>query len=55
LKTDELETIKTECSNQQTVERDLKDNRELKQLEDKEAKLRESCQVLDKQLGNLDF
>ncbi|XP_017008025.3 DNA repair protein RAD50 [Drosophila takahashii] len=55
LKTDELETIKTECLNQQTVERDLKDNRELKQLQDKESKLRESCQALDKQLGNLDF
>ncbi|EDW92134.2 DNA repair protein RAD50 [Drosophila yakuba] len=55
LKTDELDTIKTECSNQQTVERDLKDNRELKQLEDKESKLRESCQTLNKQLGNLDF
>ncbi|XP_016953559.2 DNA repair protein RAD50 [Drosophila biarmipes] len=55
LKTDELETIKTECLNQQTIERDLKDNRELKQLQDKEAKLIESCQTLDKQLGNLDF
>ncbi|XP_017079232.1 DNA repair protein RAD50 [Drosophila eugracilis] len=55
LKSDELETIKTECLNEQTVERDLKDNRELKQLQEKESKLRESCQALDKQLCNLDF
>ncbi|KAH8402366.1 hypothetical protein KR009_011576 [Drosophila setifemur] len=54
-KTDQLETIKAECLNQQTVERDLKDNRELKQLQDKESKLSESCQALAKQLGNLDF
>ncbi|XP_017054346.1 DNA repair protein RAD50 [Drosophila ficusphila] len=55
LKTDELETVKTECLNQQTVERDLKDNRELKQLQEKEMKLSESCKTLDKKLGNLDF
>ncbi|KAH8376220.1 hypothetical protein KR200_003386 [Drosophila serrata] len=55
LKTDQLETIKTECLNQQTAERDLKDNRELKQLQEKESQLSESCQSLNKQLGNLDF
>ncbi|KAH8290347.1 hypothetical protein KR054_002147 [Drosophila jambulina] len=55
LKTDQLEAIKTECLNQQTVERDLKDNRELKQLQEKESQLSESCQSLNKQLGNLDF
>ncbi|XP_016990537.1 DNA repair protein RAD50 [Drosophila rhopaloa] len=55
LKTDELETLKTECLNQLTVERDMKDNRELKQLQEKESKLSENCKTLDKQLGNLDF
>ncbi|XP_017090795.2 DNA repair protein RAD50 [Drosophila bipectinata] len=51
----QVESIKTECRNQQNVERDLKDNRELKQLQEKESKLSESCQALSKQLGNLDF
>lgn len=50
-----MESIKTECRNQQNVERDLKDNRELKQLQEKESKLSESCAALSKQLGNLDF
>ncbi|KAH8253007.1 hypothetical protein KR032_003136 [Drosophila birchii] len=54
-KGDQLETIKTECLNQQTVERDLKDNRELKQLQENESQLSEKCQSLNKQLGNLDF
>lgn len=50
-----MESIKTECLNQQTLERDLKDNRELKQLQQKEEELTETCQTLSKQLGNLDF
>lgn len=54
-KTGQVESIKTECRNQQNVERDLKDNRELKQLQEKESKLSESCVALSKQLGNLDF
>ncbi|KAH8407482.1 hypothetical protein KR222_002222 [Zaprionus bogoriensis] len=51
----QLESIKSECLNQQTLERDLKDNRELKQLQQKESELKETCATLAKQLGNLDF
>ncbi|EDW72246.1 uncharacterized protein Dwil_GK20820 [Drosophila willistoni] len=54
-KTKELEAIKMKCANQQTVERDLRDNRELKQLQEKEVKLSENCKDLNRQLGNLDF
>lgn len=54
-KSEQLETLKTECLNQQSLERDLKDNRELKQLQLKEAELSENCQTLSKELGNLDF
>ncbi|XP_022217718.2 LOW QUALITY PROTEIN: DNA repair protein RAD50 [Drosophila obscura] len=54
-KTVHLESVKTECLNQQTVERDLRDNRELMQLQDKETQLRESCETLAKKLGNLDL
>ncbi|KAH8396894.1 hypothetical protein KR215_006052 [Drosophila sulfurigaster] len=50
-----LETIKTECLSQLSLERDLKDNRELKQLQKKETELAENCAVLAKQLGNMDF
>ncbi|KAH8370095.1 hypothetical protein KR093_002147 [Drosophila rubida] len=50
-----LETIKTECLSQQSLERDLKDNRELKQLQKKEVELAESCAALAKQMGNMNF
>ncbi|EDW01461.1 DNA repair protein RAD50 [Drosophila grimshawi] len=52
---EKLESVKTECLNQETLERDLKDNRELKQLQQKQSKLSEICQTLSEQLGNLDF
>ncbi|XP_033233234.1 DNA repair protein RAD50 [Drosophila pseudoobscura] len=54
-KTVQLESVNTECLNQQTVERDLKDNRELKQLQDNETELRKTCENLAKKLGNLDL
>ncbi|EDW08362.1 DNA repair protein RAD50 [Drosophila mojavensis] len=54
-KNDELEAIKKKCFDQQALERDLKDNRELKQLQLKESALSEDCKRLAKQLGNLDF
>lgn len=50
-----METINTECLSQESLERDLKDNRELKYMENKEIELRENCASLAKQLGNLDF
>ncbi|KAH8299719.1 hypothetical protein KR044_005010 [Drosophila immigrans] len=50
-----LETIKSECLLNQSFKRDLKDNRELKQLQKKETELAENCAALSKQLGNMDF
>lgn len=50
-----LDEIKTECSKQETLERDLKDNRELKILHQKKVDLDEEHNILSKQLGDLDF
>lgn len=50
-----LESIKTECLSQQSLERDLKDNRELKQMQKTETELAETCANLAKKLDNLDY
>ncbi|XP_017466140.1 PREDICTED: DNA repair protein RAD50 isoform X1 [Rhagoletis zephyria] len=51
----ELEAIKTECSQQETLERDLKDNRELKLLQEKKIGIDVRVEALAKQLGKMDF
>ncbi|XP_011188486.1 DNA repair protein RAD50 [Zeugodacus cucurbitae] len=51
----ELEAVKTECLQQETLERDLKDNRELKLLQDKKASIDVRVQAITKQLGKMDF
>ncbi|KAL7736159.1 hypothetical protein ACLKA6_003705 [Drosophila palustris] len=50
-----LETINNECLSQQSLERDLKDNRELKQMQVVDMELAEICATLAKQLDNLDY
>ncbi|XP_067628332.1 DNA repair protein RAD50 [Eurosta solidaginis] len=51
----ELEEIKTECLKQETLERNLKDNRELKTLQEKKAGIDVKVEALAKQLGKMDF
>ncbi|XP_054737346.1 DNA repair protein RAD50 [Anastrepha obliqua] len=51
----ELEVIKTECLQQETLERDLRDNREMKILQEKKAGIDVRVEALAKQLGKMDF
>lgn len=51
----ELEVIKTVCLQQETLERDLKDNRELKKLQEKKKDIDTRVEALAKQLGKMDF
>lgn len=50
-----LETVKIEVHNQDALERDLNDNRELKELQQKAANLDDEQKELQKTLGDLDF
>jgi len=50
-----LERVKTECITQETLKRDLKDNRELKLMQQKQNELKDKRLELEKLLGNLDF
>ncbi|XP_037948958.1 DNA repair protein RAD50-like [Teleopsis dalmanni] len=50
-----LEALKTELLQQETLERDLKDNKELKLLQQKEKELNEKSEKLARDLGELDF
>ena len=50
-----MEAIKGEIANQEIMDRDLKDNRELKALELKEKDLNEKYQSLCEELGKLNF
>lgn len=52
---EKLEVIKNEIANQEMMDRDLKDNRELKSLEQKEKDLNEKYQALCEELGKLNF
>lgn len=53
--TTSIELIKNEISKQETIERELLDNKELKKLQEKANTLQEEYDALNKNVGNLDY
>ncbi|XP_065361714.1 DNA repair protein RAD50 [Calliphora vicina] len=53
--TEKLDAIKVEIANQESMDRDFKDNRELKILEEKQKDLNVKYEALCEELGKLDF
>lgn len=52
---EKLDAIKVEIANQESIDRDFKDNRELKLLDEKQKDLNEKYTALCEELGKLDF